>query len=319
MFRFVLLVSVLLTSTIGTAAFASLLQPSGQWDVDYGNTQCTAARAFHSNTGQVVLGIVPSLNGSTYRLLVSIERAGPAFAKESQGKVDFGRGAISGRVLYYGGKGVKMSVYQYRVSTTDLDQARSAAEISFSSGAGDHYTFVLSDMPAVLDELRHCSVDLRTYWSMSGTAKLSVAHGYDGDVRSLFTASDYPTEAVTESQQGSTQYQLLIDEKGAVVGCDVLASSGDPLLDARGCEVIKGRASFSPAQDVRGDAVRSVFTTPPITWPLADLSSFDCIMMHESTRRPGVSTCGELAPQPMRLPVTFPSTPPKVPTKERLN
>lgn len=57
-----------------------------------------------------------------------------------------------------------------------------------------------------------------------------------------------------------------MDEKGAVAGCDVLTPSGVPALDAMGCEVIKEKAKFSPAMDSHGKGVRSVVTTPAVTW-----------------------------------------------------
>lgn len=310
MFRFASSVSILLSPIIGTAVLGSPLQPSDKWVVDYGNTQCTAARSFNSPAGQTVLGIVPALSGSSYRLLVSVERTGPAFAKEREGAVDFGRGAIHQRVLYYGGTGVKLTVYQYRVSASDLEEGSSGGEVRLWSDGGEHYTFALSNMPAVLNALRECNSDLQRLWNMSGTPEPSIVDAPAGDVRSLFTRSDYSTEAVSQSEQGSTQYQLLIDERGAVARCDVLASSRDPSLDATGCDIIRERAKFRPALDARGNAIRSVFTALPVTWRLPDLTTLDCVTMHESSRRPGVSSCGEQTPRPMPILVTTPAKTP---------
>lgn len=291
-----------LSSSIGMPAVAAPLQSSEKWDVDYGITQCTAARAFDGGSGQVVVGIVPAFSGDSYKLLVSIERRGPLIARQSAGTVDFGAGPINAPALYYGGKGVHMSVYQFRLAATELEKARSASTISLSAGDGSHYAFALSDMPAVLDGLRQCTGDLQRYWNMSGTTKLSGPELTGGDIRSLITPADYAAASSTHSQPGPTQYQLLIDESGSVAGCDVFASSGDPALDSIGCEVIHKRARFRPAQDSRGNPIRSVFTTAPISWRPADLTYFDCQVIQESYRRQHVSLCGESQPAPMYVP-----------------
>jgi TonB family protein len=266
MFRCVQILSLLVSSSM--AAAASPLQPSDKWDVDYGYTQCTAARAFSTASGPVVLGIVPSLSGATFQLLVSVQRAAPKSATEWDGRVNFGRGQIKTRALSYGDKGANMHVYQYRVSADQMEQARAASAVSLGSGDSEHYEFALSDMPALLDGLRNCTVDLQRYWNM-GDTHLSVAEAPERDIRAYFTYDDYPLAAVRMGQQGTAQYQLLIDEKGAIASCEVFVPSGVVSLDITGCEVIKERAKFTPARDEHGTPVRSVYTTPPISWRLS--------------------------------------------------
>src|SRR5436309_12864187 len=92
----------LVWSSIATQASAALLQPTTQWAVDYGETQCTAARSFGDASAPVVLGIVPSLAGDTFKLVVGVPHAGPKFAEETQGTVDFGHGKIKTWLVHYG-------------------------------------------------------------------------------------------------------------------------------------------------------------------------------------------------------------------------
>jgi TonB family protein len=265
----------LVWSSIATPVAASVLQPIDNWNLDYGSTQCAAARSFGTASNPIVFGIVPSLSGNSYELLVSLPRPGPTFAHESRGTVDFGRGAIDSGLLSYGGKGVQLSVLQFRIGAAQMEQVRSASMVSLRSENGDRYTFALSDGPALLDGLRKCTADLQQYWNMDGRMSLDVAKAATGDIRSIFTASDYPTEALMRQQQGTPQYQLLVDGSGVVAGCDVFASSGAPALDAAGCEVIREKAKFSPATDNQGAPVRSVITTPPVVWEIGDRQVFD--------------------------------------------
>ena len=81
-----------------------------------------------------------------------------------------------------------------------------------------------------------------------------------GSVQGLFSADDYPAEALDKNEQGAVGFLLKIDGAGAVTDCTIKTSSGSELLDRRTCEIIKRRARFSPARDRRGRGVPSTFT-----------------------------------------------------------
>lgn len=127
-------------------------------------------------------------------------------------------------------------------------------------------TFALRSMPELLRGLQSCTADLEAYWNSNGEKDGKIAKSAKGDVRSVFTADDYPNIAVNLEQSGKTQFLLLVDEKGLVAGCHVLKPSGVPVLDAMGCQVIRKRTRFSPARDAQGKPVRSTVTTPPVVW-----------------------------------------------------
>ena len=256
----------LLWTLSSSPATAAALQPTGNWDVDYGEAQCTATRAFGTPTNPILLGIIPSLNGETYRLVINAQHSGPKYAQETQGTVDFGQGKIRTWLLHYGAKGVKASNYQVRIPAAEMAQARSSSAVALRSDPNVHYDFALSEMPALLDALSKCTADLQQYWNLGEKFANAPATPSKGDVRSLFSADDYPTEALMNGLGGTAQFQLLIDEKGTVAGCDVLRDSGVPVLDVMSCQVLEQRAKFNPAIDSHGKAVRSVMTTPPIKW-----------------------------------------------------
>jgi hypothetical protein len=253
-------------ASFATPATAGPLQPTTSWNLDYGDTRCTAARSYGSASDPVTLGIVPSFNGQIYKLIVSQERTGPTFAKQMQGMVDFGHGRLKTGLLHYGGKGVKLSNYEFRVSSAAIEQARSATEVALRADNGIGYDFALAEMPALLDALSKCTADLQRYWNFGQRTTTSLANDPKADIRSIFRGDDYPTEALMRMQGGKGQYQLLVDEKGAVAGCELLVQSEVPIIDVMGCQVMKERARFSPAMDSNGKAVRSVVTTPPIVW-----------------------------------------------------
>ena len=92
----------------------------------------------------------------------------------------------------------------------------------------------------------------------------------NGDVRMLFSDSDYPASAQAAGAQGTAQAQLTIGPDGRVVGCSLVRSTGNGALDAATCNILRRRAKFTPAHDTTGAATTDTYTTPPITWRLAE-------------------------------------------------
>lgn len=244
------------------------LQPLKNWVVDYAEAMCTAAREYGDPENPITFGIRPAPTGETYELLIGRNRAGPAYAEEMEGSVDFGRGPMTAWMLHYGSNSKKHDVYQFRISAADMAQARSASTITFRAKGGPDTSFILRSMPALLDGLDKCTADLKRYWNMDGRDNGTIAIPAKGDVRSAFTPNDYPNEAIARRQEGTAQFLLLIDEKGGVAGCHVQKASGVPVLDAMGCQAIRERAKFTPAMSSTGKPVRSTVVTPPVRWVL---------------------------------------------------
>lgn len=292
-FRFAAILPALMSTSVATAAPETVLQPTDHWGVDYGATQCTAARSFGTAQGPVVFGLVPSLDGNYFRVLINIPQPGPIYAKELSGTADFGTGAIKASVLYFGAKGVNQSMYQFSLPAAQIDWARSAQTLSVEARSGGHYTFALSDMAPLLDALHKCTADLQQHWNV-GAKTQRTAELPSGDIRSIFTPKDYPREAAKSQPQGPSRYQLLIDEKGAVARCDVLVPSGIATLDSTGCQVIQEKAKFRPALDAQGQPVRSVWTTPPITWGNTQNAMNSGCTVVSSDSNSLLNTCGEL-------------------------
>ena len=98
--------------------------------------------------------------------------------------------------------------------------------------------------------------------------KVQSAQSAKGDLRTLFTADDYPAAAQAADAQGTSQAQLTIGPTGAVVACNIIRSSGNSSLDSATCNILRRRAKFTPARDNEGNATTDTITTPPIVWRL---------------------------------------------------
>ena len=118
------------------------------------------------------------------------------------------------------------------------------------------------------------------YWGSDGTPETGhvirsnegiepqAAQPSRGDVRTVFSADDYPAQAAANGEQGTVQAQLTVDESGRVSRCAIVRSSGHSSLDSATCDILQRRAHFTPARDADGNAIESTVVTPPIRWQL---------------------------------------------------
>jgi TonB family protein len=89
------------------------------------------------------------------------------------------------------------------------------------------------------------------------------------NMKEMFSGGDYPMGALMLEQEGTTVVSIAVNERGKVTACNVDISSGSAALDARTCQIFRGRAKFTPAHDSSGRPVASVFLSR-ITWRVED-------------------------------------------------
>jgi protein TonB len=98
--------------------------------------------------------------------------------------------------------------------------------------------------------------------------KVQSATSAKGDLRTLFSADDYPAAAQAAGAEGTAQAELTIGPDGRVIGCNLTRSTGNSALDSATCNILRRRAKFTPARDSSGNATTDTVTTPPIVWRL---------------------------------------------------
>jgi protein TonB len=87
-----------------------------------------------------------------------------------------------------------------------------------------------------------------------------------GSPADWFRADDYPPAARRAHQQGTVAISLTVDQDGKAVKCDVVGTSGFPLLDSGTCEIALKRARFHPIPAEAGEAVSEAYVIPGIHW-----------------------------------------------------
>ena len=86
-----------------------------------------------------------------------------------------------------------------------------------------------------------------------------------GSLVGLFSAEDYPNDALRRGDEGTVGVRLTIGTDGRTSRCAVTASSHSPSLDAATCRILTERAGFAPARDRRGKPTIDHYSQR-ITW-----------------------------------------------------
>jgi len=86
----------------------------------------------------------------------------------------------------------------------------------------------------------------------------------------VFSADDYPADAMQAGAEGTAVVDLRIDAGGRPRSCRIVQSSGNQSLDLATCRIMLIRARFTPARDSNGNPVEDTFRTPPIRWQLVE-------------------------------------------------
>lgn len=76
-----------------------------------------------------------------------------------------------------------------------------------------------------------------------------------GDPASWLPLEEYPPEARAAVEQRRTVFALLIDDRGRILQCNIVESSGSALRDSATCGLLISNGQFKPARDPAGRAV----------------------------------------------------------------
>jgi TonB family protein len=152
-----------------------------------------------------------------------------------------------------------------------LDQfspARQAHSLRLRASGLDE-TFALEKMAALMDVMDTCVSDLRKVWNVDVLNSPEGGQRKDsqGSLAGLFSASDFPGQAIANLTGGTVKIALLVDEAGKVADCSVVQTSGVAVLDAQSCIIVKLRANFTPAKGNDGKPAKQAFVQS-ITWRL---------------------------------------------------
>jgi TonB family protein len=85
-----------------------------------------------------------------------------------------------------------------------------------------------------------------------------------GEISRIFTAEDYPIEALMNGDKGTVSVEAAVNPDGRVTGCRITRSSGSSRLDSTTCTIIIRRGHF--ADRARRHGGKPFTITTSVTW-----------------------------------------------------
>lgn len=241
---------------LGQAASSQSPFRPGGWQVDWGDRLCSLVRHPMGDQPTLVLRTIPgsrlweltfirrtwpnNLRGANPTVLVSLRPGEPEF----QGQASTGTTPL----------GASISVQGLRLSF--VERFAQAETISFGSG-GQVYHIPIPQARQAVAAMRACEDDAMRQWGIDTAAFWQVSVPATGNMADFFHDTDYPWESIRSNGNGLTVVRVDIGADGRVVACDPVAGTNNPAFDNRACIILRNRATFSPARDANGTAIRS--------------------------------------------------------------
>ena len=252
----------------GTAAAAEVApKPKPAWVVEYAEKFCALVRMPDAGRPGIVIRARPL--SPYYELLILTPLAGPQ--KEQSGPIifNFGDGPpVDGFFMRSADLPERgMRVIQTSMPADQLAQAEKLGAFQASSKDKFDLTVPLPAMAKARKALETCSDDLLKSWNIVRT--WSVGPKEVRDVRSLFSANDYPSSMMDSGRQAMVIAMLEIAPDGSVASCKAQEREGDRMFEVVACKVFSKRAKFLPARNASGQAVKSYYLAPPVRFMLA--------------------------------------------------
>jgi hypothetical protein len=261
------------------AAPAAPLAPTGKWHLFYQESSCIAERQF----GDHALSFQPSPLGKTMRLvIVGPGRVARTRQLDSLIELSDGGQPIKSSSLVYGTsrKGMRgittiLAIAEAeRVSRSPwlriatLGTSPKSKRMAPSGSPVFSGEYAIGSTTALARELAKCLADLQRHWGIVEGNLPKPAKNAELSLQGIFKSDDYPEDAFNANQTGSTEFMLMIDERGRLIDCEIAKTSGVASIDGMGCQVILARAKAKPALDANGKPVKSIYTQT-VQWQLA--------------------------------------------------
>ncbi|HUG45621.1 MAG TPA: energy transducer TonB [Sphingomicrobium sp.] len=236
------------------------LQPTGKWIVNFDDAQCVAERNYGTEEKPLYFVLKQPPLGNAMQFSVIEKKSASARPAELDGTIEFDGQSHKVRVLRFGPKKMKLRVLMMNFPLEQFSAVRTAGALRLRTQGFDE-TFALSQLEPLLEVMNTCVADLRKIWNVDkpeggeGVAREDAK----GNLRRLFSADDYPWQAVISGDGGTVEVALLVDETGKVADCSIARTSGVAVLDAQSCWVLRERAKFTPAVGKDGKPAKDSF------------------------------------------------------------
>ncbi|MCM0000127.1 MAG: energy transducer TonB [Erythrobacter sp.] len=274
--RTFLALAALAASAAPAFAAPTIATPVAPWEASFEGGICRMQRAFETsgqphllileqNAPSRALGIAlagPSLGGLDENAPLRVTLAASDAGFEKRARIDPNR--QFGHVAILNGVWLADDVSEEggNFGRIDLDAAQFVQRISVSQGGKDVIfdTGPLADAALVLNE---CTAQMLRSWGLDPDQQYTLqqrAQPVDPAKLAKEMQKSYPRGAARGLRSGPLEVVALIDAKGGVRECRIIAASQWADLDAATCTTLT-KARYVPARDAEGRPVASYWRT----------------------------------------------------------
>jgi len=306
LFKFVTFVSCgALASTAITPAFAqdatTILQPSTDWLLEYGEDRCRLARMFGEGDDQTVFWIEQNGPSATFSWLTAggvVDRLGAihkvgvtfgSFAEYEVSGVNRPSTRFSPRMkdnpsskmaftLDRFGEALRGNGYRRGKRTDAKTSAETEDEqvigLDPSDGAKiDFVDFARSERRIRLATgnlrdpfaaMNACAIDLYEEWGIDASEFAAIAEGpKPKNMRDIARKIQrhYPRDAERRGEAAIMKLKIIVAANGSVERCILINDTKAENFDDFACEVMNADAHFEPARNENGDPIRGLYST----------------------------------------------------------
>lgn len=268
------------------------IQPSSKWVLDYADNSCRLIRLFGEGGNQTKLafeGVAPNeitmlIVGGTLRSSIGQGEVKARFLPGTDepftgiaGEADHGaKGAALWTSLPLDPTW-KRDDRKFRFDATirqniDLVEheaarakrtalATSTTELSVAPSSGRAMVLETGSLGKPIAMFDECERDLLRQWGVDPDVQDKIFKPvWAPNVLSWFSANDYPTAELANSQSSVVNVRLAVDATGKVTKCVSLSAFNAPAFNKVVCNVYLARARFFPAELANGTKVPSYYS-----------------------------------------------------------
>jgi len=266
-----------------------VLEPTSQWNVNYGADFCRLTRKFGTGKDEIVMLLDRYAPGDSFRLMLigaptdaakqpgtAKLRFGSAFAEQ---EVQFASGLWGDNIpawIFTGPMRIRprtadeqqryeqaRDLYGTDVTGGEITEAEEAmvTEVHIGRPLRSPYLLRTGSMRPAFAALRACTDELITHWG------IDVARHKDQSIppkpvnspARWATWQDYPSTMLANGKQGIVHFRLTVGEDGKPTACHIQQSTRPKDFDDAVCKAMMRRARFEPARDKDGKPLMSYY------------------------------------------------------------
>jgi TonB family protein len=217
-----------------------MLEPSGNWTVNYGHDQCLISRQFTDKTRSITFAF-QSVTGELTGDFFLIEKGEMHYNTTGRAKVILDTGTTF--PVRWMNTPANDGTHVLRIVPDEAfwSALTSARSMQIKGTGKDDFTIPVIAISKVSAATKSCGDSLLRSWGADPEKMIDVS---PTDANTWFRYTDYPPAALSAKQQGRVQVLTTISPSGKPATCRVVVSSGFPLLDNVTCKSIMMRANF---------------------------------------------------------------------------